>query len=1758
MRLVAVLTTITLFMSLVPLYAPVFAATLATATVELVPNPAGTDSEGEYVSFTYSGPISLPLLGWTFENSGGSSIDFAFPDVSLASGDTFTVCAPNNIDSDCDANWTSGSFTNTGDTLSVFAPGMSDPVFTLSYESAADDEVISQTVSVLTGDEDVAICEVSDIEGFSADQEPVAGIVSGDDITAGDIIPPFFYFIDLGNFGFFEGQNFDAAGQELLADDCDTEGDEIEKAEVTEIITGDTFALPEGGWLFNSDPGFATQFEFNDTAASLGEGSIEIFPIDGDVNGDADKFIGSNVIQLPVEEFESLSYDFNITGVDASDANEFYLNVYANIDLSDNFYDCRFDFVPESGSVGSFTTATFASDDTPTAVTKRGDRIADCPATIGEMPAGSHINFFALNVGDTSGNDAGVGGHYDQVVLETIDTVTTWDFEPVPAEPGIVITAPETDGEILSELYTFEAEYTDADETPDSVAWAIRAGAGQCNGETLFGNVGGKSTEFSFDGADFSTTIDTTLLENGEYCFVVNPQENSGEDFRAVRVFEVDNEPIQCEVVIISDEMTMVEEKDGAFAKLLSFIHPNWTAVIPDAEWIWGDDPVADSSIEETQTFIESFVFSGPVTNATLYVAADNAYVAEINDEEAGADAGGGNFSNAGQDEFDVTALIADGENELEIAVTNFAAGTNPRSNPAGLLYRLEVVGTDRNCAVLPPEPATLEITDPAVDGEELEGEYTFMAEYNDDDETEDDIKWAIRAGTCDPVAEATMAGNVSGFTDPSAFTAPDFSATVDMSEWDNGEYCFVVNPQEQSGEVDLRATRTFTLNNPAPLVCAPEVNLLANASFEEPVVTKNRGWDLVDPVGWLVNAVSNDNPEQMELQRGVFGWLSSDGEQHTELGTNKAVTISQEIPTIAGKEYLLTWDYSPRPKALESENEVEVLVDGAVVATNEGVLAEDQTDWTSHSYEFVGTGEVVTIAFKDDGKSNGKGPLIDNTALVCDPGAQVGPHCGDGMVNQTWEQCEPGDAGCTEYCLFENQCSVERLVKITLEDGDGPSFDGNLYLGDEDVLIPSGTWFNFDEMGDDSFVEIANEVDGLAISRNLEDETLAVAMVGDNAKGQLDTAVGTIEVKGIDLGSIDDRPNPSFPLEASGRGVDSVTKSDNQVDFDFKADTGNDAFTVEISDAIEKFNCPDCKAGIEARVVLQDVPNAIGNEGNGNMAEVVVLGTGETVDFGEWFPISEASSDEMSATFIEDDMTVTNFANPADLAGLFVSREGDGEVKVALYAKHDQSEGPSFEYVRAMIEFRDGAVEPGSLEDIPGAFRFENHPETDDIDSNDNTDDARVINDNTAVAFELWANTGADAFVVEIDRESIAACEDDTIGDDLYKLSGHKWNDLNDNGVWDDVEPTLANWTIEARSGDMVISTTTNELGYYEFWVPAGAWEVSEVQQEGWRQTAPNYSNQLQALSTEFESDLEWELKPLLTCNFLVGELVWPGDRPTDVPLLVLEQDELEYRCDFGNHFIGEDGNSDRYSVTGFKFEDVNGDGVWSTTTESGLANWTITLSNGSTTATTTTDEIGFYSFSFNEPGTWTVAEVQQESWTQTAPSGDVCTAEFGFEEVATTSLRCDFGNTQIEVITEPDEEITSSGGGGGGVRRSAESGPVGQVLGAATTAAEQCGLYLTEYMRQGLVNDAFEVIKLQLFLNWNGYPTPITGEFDDATDASVRAFQLANSADVLLPWLEAGLTFDSNPTGYVFKTTKWKINDIVCPGIEEFPELP
>jgi hypothetical protein len=212
-------------------------------------------------------------------------------------------------------------------------------------------------------------------------------------------------------------------------------------AATTTIVTGNTSSGENTpGWLFNRDVSTSTPYEFNNTASSIGSGSLYVLPIGANAS---DKFIGENFINAPISTINSISYDFKIGagGIDTEEE-QFYMNVYANFGISDDlkFYDCRYSVVPTVGSVGGFTTVTFDPTIAYPVATRGGASASPfvCPAVPADMDlasAGSNIRVFSLNLGDTSTSDLGLDGYFDNVVVNSDSEVTISDFEQATLPP---------------------------------------------------------------------------------------------------------------------------------------------------------------------------------------------------------------------------------------------------------------------------------------------------------------------------------------------------------------------------------------------------------------------------------------------------------------------------------------------------------------------------------------------------------------------------------------------------------------------------------------------------------------------------------------------------------------------------------------------------------------------------------------------------------------------------------------------------------------------------------------------------------------------------------------------------------------------------------------------------------------------------------------------------------------------------------------------------------------------------------------------------------------------------------------------------------------------------------------------------------------------------------------------------------------------------------------------------------------------------
>jgi hypothetical protein len=123
------------------------------------------------------------------------------------------------------------------------------------------------------------------------------------------------------------------------------------------------------------------------------------------------------------------------------------------------------------------------------------------------------------------------------------------------------------------------------------------------------------------------------------------------------------------------------------------------------------------------------------------------------------------------------------------------------------------------------------------------------------------------------------------------------------------------------------------------------------------------------------------------------------------------------------------------------------------------------------------------------------------------------------------------------------------------------------------------------------------------------------------------------------------------------------------------------------------------------------------------------------------------------------------------------------------------------------------------------------------------------------------------------------------------------------------------------------------------------------------------------------------------------------------------------------------------------------------------------------------------------------------------------------------------------------------SSGGGSSGGSGGGSGGGGGTVLGTTSGGGGSCH-YLTKFIKPGADNDFEQVVRLQAFLKvFEGANVDVNGTYDAASIAAVHAFQSKYVADILAPWEI------NHSTGYVYLTTRKKINEIYCDRGQTFP---
>jgi hypothetical protein len=139
------------------------------------------------------------------------------------------------------------------------------------------------------------------------------------------------------------------------------------------------------------------------------------------------------------------------------------------------------------------------------------------------MPAGSTVLFLSVNLGDTSGNDTGVGGYFDNAQMTVAGSTTSWDLgEGLAGKATFGFVSKYKKGASVPEGNTvFEFKAGDLNFSSTSYDWLVV-------------NQGGANAQFKGYG---------TINGAGNYGFMLWAGDGSPDTFR-IKIWDAETEAV--------------------------------------------------------------------------------------------------------------------------------------------------------------------------------------------------------------------------------------------------------------------------------------------------------------------------------------------------------------------------------------------------------------------------------------------------------------------------------------------------------------------------------------------------------------------------------------------------------------------------------------------------------------------------------------------------------------------------------------------------------------------------------------------------------------------------------------------------------------------------------------------------------------------------------------------------------------------------------------------------------------------------------------------------------------------------------------------------------------------------------------------------------------------------------------------------------------------------------------------------------------
>ena len=151
--------------------------------------------------------------------------------------------------------------------------------------------------------------------------------------------------------------------------------------------------------------------------------------------------------------------------------------------------------------------------------------------------------------------------------------------------------------------------------------------------------------------------------------------------------------------------------------------------------------------------------------------------------------------------------------------------------------------------------------------------------------------------------------------------------------------------------------------------------NLVVNGGFEEPALSSG-SYDIYPSIpGWsLVYGA-------FEVQNHVAG-NPYEGNQHLELDAYRNANIYQDITTLPGKHYTLTFAFSPRPGV--ADNKLQISWNGNIIDTlSKSGTGKYNTDWALYTYDLTATGTTTRLGFENLDSPDSYGTYLDAVSVT-------------------------------------------------------------------------------------------------------------------------------------------------------------------------------------------------------------------------------------------------------------------------------------------------------------------------------------------------------------------------------------------------------------------------------------------------------------------------------------------------------------------------------------------------------------------------------------------------------------------------------------------------------------------------------------------------------------------------------------------------------------------------------------------------------